>query len=109
MERESFESEEVAAIMNQKFVNIKVDREERPDVDKVYVRAAPQLEADSWHALVIGRFLGFHEGESDVCADDLYSGDVRRRRLADVGVPDAWSRAHPRWGSDPFDAKVRME
>lgn len=37
MERESFENEEIANIMNQHFVNIKVDREERPDVDKVYM------------------------------------------------------------------------
>ena len=38
MERESFESEEVAKIINESFVSIKVDREERPDVDRVYVR-----------------------------------------------------------------------
>ncbi|MEO5754345.1 MAG: thioredoxin domain-containing protein [Chthoniobacterales bacterium] len=37
MERESFENEEVAAFMNSRFVNIKVDREERPDVDRVYM------------------------------------------------------------------------
>lgn len=37
MERESFENEEIAEIMNQNFVNIKVDREERPDVDKIYM------------------------------------------------------------------------
>ena len=37
MERESFESQEVADIMNDKFINVKVDREERPDVDKVYM------------------------------------------------------------------------
>src|SRR6266478_3904857 len=37
MAHESFESEEVAAIMNHEFVNIKVDREERPDVDRVYM------------------------------------------------------------------------
>ena len=37
MEHESFESEQVASVMNEHFVNIKVDREERPDVDKVYV------------------------------------------------------------------------
>lgn len=37
MEHESFESDETAAIMNKAFVNIKVDREERPDVDRVYV------------------------------------------------------------------------
>jgi len=33
MERESFENEEIAAIMNQHFISIKVDREERPDID----------------------------------------------------------------------------
>ena len=37
MERESFENEAIAAIMNANFVCIKVDREERPDVDKVYM------------------------------------------------------------------------
>src|SRR6266704_3412625 len=37
MAHESFESEETAAIMNREFVNIKVDREERPDVDRVYM------------------------------------------------------------------------
>jgi hypothetical protein len=37
MAHESFESEEVAAMMNREFVNIKVDREERPDVDRVYM------------------------------------------------------------------------
>ncbi|MDQ2999849.1 MAG: thioredoxin domain-containing protein [Fibrobacterota bacterium] len=39
MERESFESDETAAIMNELFVCIKVDREERPDVDQVYMNA----------------------------------------------------------------------
>ena len=39
MERESFENPEVAAIMNEHFVNIKVDREERPDVDHIYMDA----------------------------------------------------------------------
>ena len=39
MEHESFENEEVAAIMNQHFINVKVDREERPDVDMVYMGA----------------------------------------------------------------------
>src|SRR5438105_781242 len=37
MERESFESEEVAKFLNEHFVSIKVDREERPDVDKIYM------------------------------------------------------------------------
>jgi uncharacterized protein YyaL (SSP411 family) len=34
---ESFENEDIAKIMNEHFVNIKVDREERPDVDRMYM------------------------------------------------------------------------
>jgi uncharacterized protein YyaL (SSP411 family) len=43
MERESFEDEETARLMNERFVNIKVDREERPDVDHVYMNAVQML------------------------------------------------------------------
>jgi uncharacterized protein YyaL (SSP411 family) len=39
MERESFENDEIAAILNQHFVSIKVDREERPDIDSIYMQA----------------------------------------------------------------------
>jgi len=39
MEREVFEKEEIARIMNEKLVNIKVDREERPDIDRIYMNA----------------------------------------------------------------------
>lgn len=39
MEHESFEDEEVAAIMNEHFISVKVDREERPDVDMLYMSA----------------------------------------------------------------------
>src|SRR6266852_9934775 len=37
MERESFENDAVAAVLNREFVPIKVDREERPDVDRIYM------------------------------------------------------------------------
>jgi uncharacterized protein YyaL (SSP411 family) len=43
MAHESFEDHEVAAVMNELFVNIKVDREERPDVDQVYMSALQAL------------------------------------------------------------------
>jgi len=39
MERESFENPETAALMNEHFVNVKVDREERPDLDSIYMDA----------------------------------------------------------------------
>ena len=43
MERESFENEQIAALMNEHFVNIKVDREERPDLDHIYQTAVQLL------------------------------------------------------------------
>ena len=43
MERESFENEQIATLMNDLFVNIKVDREERPDLDEVYMNAVQML------------------------------------------------------------------
>ena len=39
MEKESFEDSTVAAVMNKNFINVKVDREERPDVDQIYINA----------------------------------------------------------------------
>ena len=43
MERESFEDEQVASFLNEHFVSIKVDREERPDVDKIYMTAVQAI------------------------------------------------------------------
>ncbi len=50
MERESFEDPEIAEFMNKNFVNIKVDREERPDVDQIYMEAVQYLSggAGGW-------------------------------------------------------------
>ena len=50
MEHESFEDSTVAAIMNEHFINIKVDREERPDVDQVYQKAVQLItgRAGGW-------------------------------------------------------------
>ena len=49
MERESFENEEVAALLNDTFVNIKVDREERPDIDAVYMKVCQLMtQSGGW-------------------------------------------------------------
>jgi uncharacterized protein YyaL (SSP411 family) len=49
MERESFENESVAAYLNEHFVSIKVDREERPDIDEIYMNAVQLLTgAGGW-------------------------------------------------------------
>src|SRR5437763_2203791 len=43
MEHESFENEEIAQLMNENFINIKVDREERPDLDQIYMTAVQMM------------------------------------------------------------------
>src|SRR5436190_10345125 len=43
MEKESFENEEIASIMNENFINIKIDREERPDLDHIYMDAVQTM------------------------------------------------------------------
>ncbi|MCH8880482.1 MAG: thioredoxin domain-containing protein, partial [Planctomycetes bacterium] len=43
MEHECFEREDVAAVLNEHFVSIKVDREERPDIDEIYMQATMAL------------------------------------------------------------------
>ncbi len=53
MERESFEDEEVAKVLNDRFVSIKVDREERPDVDSVYMAVCQAMNHSGGWPLTI--------------------------------------------------------
>jgi uncharacterized protein YyaL (SSP411 family) len=54
MEEESFEDSQVAAVMNEGFINIKVDREERPDIDQIYMTALRLMGSDGgWPLNVI--------------------------------------------------------
>jgi uncharacterized protein len=53
MERESFADEATAAVMNELFVNVKVDREERPDVDAVYMDAVVALTGQGGWPLTV--------------------------------------------------------
>ena len=54
MAHESFEDEEVASLMNDAFVNIKVDREERPDIDGVYMQVAQMMtQRGGWPLTII--------------------------------------------------------
>ena len=53
MEKESFEDEATAAVMNELFVNVKVDREERPDVDAVYMDAVVALTGQGGWPLTV--------------------------------------------------------
>jgi len=53
MERESFEDDEVAKILNKHYVSIKVDREERPDIDKVYMKTCVLMTGSGGWPLTI--------------------------------------------------------
>lgn len=53
MERESFEDEEVAEVLNKYFISIKVDREERPDIDSIYMTACQALTGSGGWPLTI--------------------------------------------------------
>ncbi len=53
MERESFENEEIAGLMNQYFINIKVDREERPDIDSIYMTAVQMMTGSGGWPLTV--------------------------------------------------------
>ncbi len=53
MERESFESEEIAALLNEHFVSIKVDREERPDIDEIYMNAVQMMTGSGGWPLTV--------------------------------------------------------
>ena len=90
MERESFENEATAALMNEHFVCIKVDREERPDLDGIYMRATQAMTGQGGWPMTV--FLT-PEGEPFFAGtyfppDDRHGMPSFRRVLA--GVADAW-------------------
>jgi len=108
MEHESFEDESVAAIMNEYFICIKVDREERPDLDHVYMEAVQQIHGnggwplncfvlpdgrpfwggtyfrpEQWKQLLVNINNLFHDRLSDleVQADEIAEGVKRQNYL----------------------------
>src|SRR5512136_2836898 len=65
MEKESFENEAIAEVMNQRFINIKVDREERPDLDELYMDAVQVMTGSGgWPMTVFltPDLIPFHAG-----------------------------------------------
>ena len=53
MERESFENQEIAGLLNREFISVKVDREERPDVDSVYMSVCQAMNGQGGWPLTI--------------------------------------------------------
>ena len=90
MERESFEDAAIAALMNEFFVCIKVDREERPDLDAIYMQATQAMTGrGGWPMTVFLTPVGepFHAG-TYYPPDDRHGMPSFRRVL--LGVADAW-------------------
>ena len=91
MERESFEDEATAALMNEHFVPIKVDREERPDIDAIYMQATQAMTGHGGWPMTV--FLT-PDGEPFFAGtyfppDDRQGMPSFRRVL--LGVADAWA------------------
>ena len=90
MAHESFENPDTAAVMNERFVNVKVDREERPDVDSIYMEAVQAMTGQGgWPMTVWIDHEGrpFHAG--------TYFPDAPRHGMPSFGqvmeaVSDAW-------------------
>lgn len=98
MEQESFQNEEIGRILNENFVCIKVDREERPDVDKVYMTF---VQVGSWNLrenLVISRTYVKGIWSISFC---FTAGNQQRRWLANECVVDSWSQTICRWNLFP--------
>ncbi len=90
MAHESFEDDEVAAYLNQHFTNVKVDREERPDVDSVYMAATQALTGRGGWPMSV--FLD-HDGRP------FHAGTYwpRRRRGGMPGFPDVLAAVTGAW------------
>lgn len=109
MERESFEDPEVAALMNEHFVPVKVDREERPDVDAIYMEACQAMTGHGgWplNVFVTPEQVPFYAGTYFPPEPRHGMPDWRRVLTA---VADAWEqrREEIRDGSDAIRQRLR--
>lgn len=94
MEHESFEDEQIAKLMNEHFVNIKVDREERPDIDSIYMTAVQTMTGHGgWPMTVFMTPEGtpFYGG-TYFPPDDRYNIPSFQRVL--LGIADAYQNRY---------------
>ena len=109
MERESFEDEATAAYMNEHFVPIKLDREERPDIDAIYMEACQAMTGQGgWplNVFLTPEHVPFYAG-TYFPPDDLRGMPSWRRVLA--AVHEAWEnrRDEIRAGSDRIAQRLK--
>src|SRR5207244_4898317 len=71
MARESFEDSETAALINRHFVAIKVDREERPDLDQVYMRAVQGMTGSGGWPMTMFLLRSEERRVGEVCVSRL--------------------------------------
>jgi uncharacterized protein YyaL (SSP411 family) len=93
MERESFEDQEVANVLNQYFISIKVDREERPDVDGIYMAVCQALTGQGGWPLTI------------IMAPDkkpFFAGTYfpKHRNMGRMGLLELLTVIHQQWQSN---------
>ena len=98
MERESFSSPAIAELMNRDFVNVKLDREERPDLDEIYMTAVQMMTGQGGWPL--NMFLTpegkpFYGG-TYFPPDDRYGARATRSRCAAGAAACRGARASPR-------------
>jgi len=95
MAHESFEDPDVAAVMNELFVNIKVDREERPDVDAVYMEATQAMTGSGGWPMTV---LMTPEAEPFFCGTYFPKASMQGRPgFVDLcrTIADAWRNRRP--------------
>ena len=94
MAHESFENEETAAVMNRDFVNIKVDREERPDVDRVYMTFVQATTGGGGWPMSVWLTPGLKPfvGGTYFPPDDRYGQPAFRKVLERIAT--AWKQDH---------------
>jgi uncharacterized protein len=91
MAHESFEDDETAAYMNEHFVNVKVDREERPDVDAVYMNATTAMTGHGgWPMTCVLDHEGSPFFAGTYFPDQPRHGSPSFRQVLE-GLADAWS------------------
>jgi len=93
MEHESFEDETVARLMNEAFINIKVDREERPDIDQVYMSVCQMLTGGGGWPLTI---IMTPDKEPFYAATYI----PKESRSGRIGMVDLIPRVRQLWDSD---------
>ncbi len=104
MNRESFSNPEIAAYLNENFVCIKVDREERPDIDSVYMNFVQQLTGGGGWPLNV-----WLTPDRNPFFGGTYFPPDRSRGTPGATFPELLSRIQEMWTSDPNSVVERSE